>query len=304
MLGYALDALKNGLPSEFDFFYSLLGQACLHGMARVIKSECPNIPLSMIDLCASPSDEEKASLYEELTRVRYDLDESEIALKKGERFVRRLFPLHRDKAEKAATIELPASGGHYKVDKHRLNDSNQSHFCRVFESHVGEHEVEIAVVTAAMNFKDVINLMEILPKDAVLGGLTADRLGLEVAGIVLRIGNRVTHVKEGDTVIARVVEGFRGRVITAASYVFKKPECLSFAESGSPSLSFLGRLGIRCSILRALAEGEMVLIHSAAGGVGGAAIQIAQRAGAQIIATAGTKEKREYLTAIGHQTRL
>ena len=53
-----------------------------------------------------------------------------------------------------------------------------------------------------------------------------------------------------------------------------------------------------CQLAR-LGRGETVLIHSAAGGVGGAAIQLAQRAGANIIATAGTKEKRTALKQFG-----
>ena len=55
-----------------------------------------------------------------------------------------------------------------------------------------------------------------------------------------------------------------------------------------------------CHLAR-IARGETVLLHSAAGGVGGAAIQLAHRAGAIVIATAGTKEKREYLRQCGVQ---
>ena len=64
--------------------------------------------------------------------------------------------------------------------------------------------MEIAVRAAGLSYKDVLNATGSLPPNAVADGLTGHRLGLEVAGRVLRTGSSVEHVRQGDEVIARV----------------------------------------------------------------------------------------------------
>ena len=86
-----------------------LGQAVLHGMARVITNECANVPLTVVDLSASASRREVDSLAEELLHGRRDRDESEIALRGDERFVRQLVPVDRESAEQAASSKRPTS---------------------------------------------------------------------------------------------------------------------------------------------------------------------------------------------------
>src|SRR5439155_23114433 len=162
----------------------------------------------------------------------------------------------------------------------------------------GDGEVEIAVEAAALNFKDIMNAMGLLPENAVAGGLTAHRLGLEIAGRVLRTGRLVDHVHVGDEVMARVSEGFCGCVTTPGHYVIRKPECLTALQAAAVPLVYVTAWYSLCHLAR-MARGETVLIHSAAGGVGGAAIRLAQRTGAAVIATAGTKEKRAYLRQMG-----
>lgn len=275
-----------------------LGQAILHGMARVIKNEYPNVPVTVIDLSASVPPCEVDALYHELLHSRRDQDESEIALRGGDRYVRRLFPVDRDSAESAAVSMEAGYGGDYRAELRDPGVLDHIEFRRLPPIHAAEDEVEIAVEAAGLNFKDILNAMGILDENAVAGGLTARRLGLEVAGRVLRTGSGVRHVKPGDAVIARVAEGFRGRVLATAHCVTHRPEWLTPPQAAAVPLAFI-TAWYSLSYLARLARGETVLLHSAAGGVGGAAIQLAQRAGASILATAGTKEKREYLRQLG-----
>ncbi len=275
-----------------------LGQAVLHGMARVINNECANVPLTVIDLSASVSPSEVDALVEELLHSRRDRDESEIALRGEERFVRQLVAVDRASAEQAASTEEAGVGGAYRADPNEPGVLDQIVFRRVLPREPKEDEVEIAVQAAGLTFKDVMNAMRVLPEQAVAGGLTGPRLGMEVAGRVLRTGRRVVNVQAGDEVIARVDEGFRGRALALAHNVVKKPEQLTTLEAATIPLAFITAGYSLCHLAR-LARGETVLIHSAAGGVGGAAIQLAQRAGANVIATAGTKEKRAYLRQLG-----
>lgn len=277
-----------------------LGQAILHGMARVIKNECPNVPLTVIDLSTSIPSCEVEALHRELRNIRRDRDESEIAIRGEERFVRQLLPIDRDSAEQAATSDEAGFGGAFRAELSEPGMLDQIVFRRLPPSEPAEAEVEIAVRAAALNFKDIMNGMGLLPENAVAGGLTGHRLGLEVAGRVLRTGRQVWHVQAGDEVVARVAEGFCGRVTAPAHCVVLRPQRLTPMQAAAVPLVYITAWYSLCHLSR-MARGETVLIHSAAGGVGGAAIQLAHRAGATVIATAGTKEKRAYLRQMGVQ---
>ena len=275
-----------------------LGQATLHGMCRVIRNECANVPLQLIDLSGAISTCEVDSLLNELLHCRRDRDESEIALRGSDRLVRQLVPVDRDSAEQAACSEEAGVGGDFRADLREPGMLDQIVFRRIAPSDPGEGEVEIAIKAAALNFKDITNAMGLLPEHAVAGGFTAHRLGQEVAGTVLRTGSGVRHVRAGDEVIARVSEGFRGRVTAPARCVVRRPECLTPQQAAAVPVAYV-TAWYSLNHLARMSRGETVLIHSAAGGVGGAAIQLAQRAGAVVIATAGTKEKRAYLRQLG-----
>ncbi len=295
-----LFVVTNGAAGAVGDAHLDLGQALLHGMARVIKNECPNIPLTVIDLSEAIPQGEVELLLGELLHTRRDRDESEIALRGEQRFVRQLTPIDQHAAEQAAATEEMGVGGAYHADLSEPGLLEQIVFRRVGPGEVGQEDVEIAVEAAALNFKDIMNAMGVLPADAVAGGLTGHRLGLEVAGRVVRTGRLVQHVQPGDDVIARVAEGFCGRAITAGHCVVRRPAGITPTQAASLPVVCITAWYSLVHLAR-MARGETVLIHSAAGGVGGAAIQLAQRAGAIVIATAGTKDKQAYLRNLGVQ---
>jgi phthiocerol/phenolphthiocerol synthesis type-I polyketide synthase C len=275
-----------------------LSQAILHGMARVIRNECPQAPLTVVDLSTTIAPVEMDSLFHELLHRRLDCDETELALRGENRYVHQLVAVDRVGAAQRAATKEPGVGGAYRAELSVPGVLDQIEFRRLAPSRPEEDEVEIAVDAAALNFKDILNGMGVLSENAVAGGLTAHRLGLEVAGRVLRTGSLVKHVQIGDEVIARVAEGFRGRVTTPGHFVVRRPETLTHMQAAGVPLAYVTAWYSLCHLAR-IARNETVLIHSAAGGVGGAAIQLAQRAHATVIATAGTKEKREYLRRMG-----
>jgi NADPH:quinone reductase-like Zn-dependent oxidoreductase len=123
-------------------------------------------------------------------------------------------------------------------------------------------------------------------------------LGSECSGRVVAIGAEVGSIRVGDEVVAIAPGAFATYVIARASLAVPKPRALSFAEAAAlPNVLLtadwaLNRLG-------RLQAGERVLIHAAAGGVGLAAVRLAQRVGAEIFATAGSERKRAYLRSLG-----
>jgi myxalamid-type polyketide synthase MxaB len=92
--------------------------------------------------------------------------------------------------------------------------------------------------------------------------------------------------------------GFGAYLTISADQIAVIPECLSDEKAATiPSAFLTAHYALRC--LGRMSAGDRVLIHAAAGGVGLAAVQIAQRSGADIFATAGTPEKRAYLKSLG-----
>ena len=154
-------------------------------------------------------------------------------------------------------------------------------------------EVEIDVHAVGLNFRDVMIALGMYPK---LPGFVAE-IGSECAGRVVRVGADVDPALVGQDVV-----GFSNRVAAyncvAVGNVVAKPAALSFTDAATTIIATMtAEYGLRH--LAGLRAGERVVIHSAAGGVGLAAVQIAQAIGAEIIATTGTPQKREYLQSLG-----
>lgn len=111
------------------------------------------------------------------------------------------------------------------------------------------------------------------------------RLGLEISGTIAAVGAGVDGLVPGDDVIAAgQIGGYASRVIAAADQVFKKPASLSFDEAAGFLLT--GQTAVHLLEATNVAEGDTVLIHGAAGGVGLLATQLAKASGATVIATA------------------
>ncbi|KAK2042138.1 polyketide synthase [Colletotrichum somersetense] len=153
-------------------------------------------------------------------------------------------------------------------------------------------EVEFQTMATAVNFKDLA---------VMLGKIQETPVGLEAAGIVTRVGSGVTRFKPGDRVFGFTFNGaFSTYGRGAEGTLAKVPENLSFAEAAVIPIVYttaytclydIGGLDKRTR----RGKKPTVLIHAAAGGVGQAAIQLAQREGAEIFATVGSLEKRDFL---------
>ena len=163
---------------------------------------------------------------------------------------------------------------------------------------VEEGQVEIEVHAAGLNFRDVMWAMGLLPEEALSDGFAGPTLGLECAGIVRSLGPRVDGLAVGDRVMAFAPGSLSTRVVTIAEAVAPIPPETSFAEAATIPVTFVTAV-YALGHLAKLAAGERVLIHTASGGVGLAAIQYAKQRGAVVIATAGSEVKRAFLRLAG-----
>jgi NADPH:quinone reductase-like Zn-dependent oxidoreductase len=127
-------------------------------------------------------------------------------------------------------------------------------------------------------------------------------LGWDVAGVVDAVGLGVTRFAVGDEVFGMPLfprpAGAYAEAVTAPSRHFvQKPAGLSFLEAGALPLAWLTAWQAVVEVA-AVGEGQRVLVHAAAGGVGHLAVQIAKARGAQVIGTASAA-KHAFLTGLG-----
>ncbi|CUJ17446.1 type I polyketide synthase [Cognatishimia activa] len=159
-------------------------------------------------------------------------------------------------------------------------------------------EVEIEVAATGLNYRDVMWAMGLLPEEALETGFAGPTLGLECSGHVSRVGSQVADVSVGDAVLAFGPACFSSHLISDQSWVTKLPEDLPVDDAAAlPVAYFTAHYALET--LGQLQPEDTVLIHGGAGGVGLAAIAVAQKIGATVIATAGSPVKQQFLRELG-----
>lgn len=159
-------------------------------------------------------------------------------------------------------------------------------------------DIEVDIRATGLNFRDVMYALGLLSDEAIENGFAGATLGLEFAGEVTRVGADVTDYTAGDAVVGFGPACFSNRTLAKANALSKIPAGISYEGAATiPSTFFTVYYALHH--LARLQPGEKILIHGAAGGVGIAAIQIAQWIGAEIYATAGSQEKQDFLRLLG-----
>ena len=159
---------------------------------------------------------------------------------------------------------------------------------------LGPGEVRIAVAAAGVNFADVMARMG-LYQDAPK---TPCVIGYEVAGTILELGEGVTGLSHGQRVIAGTkFGGYASQVVVPASDVVALPDGLTFEQGAAIPVNYVTAWAALVAYSN-LQPGERVLIHSAGGGVGIAATQLAKRYGAEVYGTA-SPSKHERIAQLG-----
>ena len=158
----------------------------------------------------------------------------------------------------------------------------------------GDGEIRIRVRAAGVNFADILSRLGLYP-DAPKPPLV---VGYEVAGRVDGIGGSVTGIGDGDRVIALTrFGGYSDTVVVPAAQAFHFPHALSDAEAAAVPVTYL-TAALALYRMAALAAGEPVLVHTAGGGVGIAATQLARLRRATVIGTASAS-KHQALRSFG-----
>ncbi|KAI9737711.1 MAG: hypothetical protein M1818_005715 [Claussenomyces sp. TS43310] len=150
---------------------------------------------------------------------------------------------------------------------------------------LAEDYVEIEVRAIGLNFKDVMIAM---------GQLVNEHIGTECSGVVTQVGSKVSGLKIGDRVCAICEGSFASYIRCRATSVAQIEDSLPFETAATIPLIWCTAYYSLIDLGR-LERGESVLIHAAAGGVGQAAIILAQMIGAEIFVTVGSLDKKRHL---------
>jgi NADPH:quinone reductase-like Zn-dependent oxidoreductase/NADP-dependent 3-hydroxy acid dehydrogenase YdfG/acyl carrier protein len=278
-----------------------LHAAPLWGLGKVIALENPEMQCTRVDLPVLEGPEELDGLLQEILNSD---GEDQVVLREACRWVPRLVA----EAQETKTLEKAGKGkaqrklrapakGPYRVGINKAGtlDSVEIVSCEK-KNQLAPNEVELEVRAAGLNFSDVLKALGLYPG---LGDGPVP-LGIECSGMITRIGAEVKKYKMGDEVITVAPFCFGKYVVSLAADLMPKPPQISFEEAATIPVAFLTAYYSLVHLGR-IQKGERILIHAGAGGVGLAAIQIAQLYGCEIFSTAGSPEKRKYLQELGVQ---
>ncbi|KAH1426141.1 hypothetical protein KXW31_006867 [Aspergillus fumigatus] len=175
---------------------------------------------------------------------------------------------------------------------------NSLHYARHERKDLEKDEVEVEVYCAGLNFRDILVALGIVE-------LPVRLFGIEAAGIVTRVGADVSpdDLQVGDRVVCFCrKDAFSTYTTTLAAVCVRIPDSLTFDQAGTMLIPYFTAIHSMVNVGR-VTKGQSVLIHSACGGVGLAAIQVAQMLEADVYVTVGSEEKVKYLMENYHIPR-
>lgn len=276
--------------------------ALINGMARVIRAENPSADLTVLDV------EDGASVlsWEAINRLLEDVNsgickEAEYVERSGIIYTSRVLldtPINAAQQENTQGRDFQMQDLHehpscVRMVCERPGILESLNFTEVAEGDLPLEEdfVEIDMHAAGLNYKDVATSLGLVPENQYM-------LGLEGAGIIRRLGagKKAQKFHIGQRVVLIRRGSFGNKVQCPVEGVHAIPDWMTFEEAATLPVVYLAVIYGLFNLAN-IRKGNTVLIHSAAGGVGIAAMEICQYMGAEIFATVGTEDKRAYLIA-------
>ena len=241
------------------------------GMVRTAQAEHPG-RIVLVDVGEGESSDEAA------VQSALRLGEPEVAVRGGALFVPRLvrasggLPVGCGVAAGGGGWRLGVEGGGGVLEDLRVLDGEPAG-----GRELGVGEVRVAVRAAGVNFRDVLGALGMYPGEVSIGS--------EGAGVVLEVGPGVEDLAVGDRVMGLLEGAFGSVAITDRRFLVPVPAGWSWARAASVPIVYLTAF-YGLVDLAGVKEGERLLVHAAAGGVGIAAVQLAQHLGLEVWGTA------------------
>ena len=253
-------------------------QAALWGLGRNIINEEPVLRCRLVDYDGS-----EQAVHSLAGLLGTPIEEPELALRQGKFLASRLLPWSR-----SGHLAVPRATDFALAPTERGAIDN----LRLTETEVPPPDggyVQVRVQAAGLNFRDVLNVLGLYPGDP-------GPIGGDFAGTVTQLGDGVTGLEVGQRVYGFMQGAFSSRFNVPAQLLAPIPDGLGAVQAATiPAAALTARLAFDWAQLK---PGDRVLVHAASGGVGLAAIQMAQQHGAIVFATASTY-KRATLRKLG-----
>jgi NADPH:quinone reductase-like Zn-dependent oxidoreductase/acyl carrier protein len=248
------------LPGDTPGDGAQLAAATLWGFGHTVLNEYPAFRATLLDL-----DGDTAALLAELQGR--DSGEFQVAYRRGLRHVHRLVGYEPNAAAPEVELAIREYGQFSGIKPVPLTEVAPT----------GD-EIQVQVAAAGLNFKDVLNALGLLSE------FGEQPLGFECAGTVIATGPDATFAV-GDEVIINYLGLFKQKVTVPSAVAVRKPANIDMVQAaGVVSVYVTAYYALHR--LAGMKAGDKVLIHAAAGGVGQAAVALAQAAGARVFATA------------------
>ncbi len=269
-----------------------LSQAPLVSMIRTIANECSAYRMSQIDL----DDEALASPDPVVRSMLLDEEETEVVFRGDQRFVSRIERRTFEQLPAQKVAVTPDDDRNYVVTMNTPGLIDSVELREETPPQAGPDDAVIKIKAVGLNFRDVMAVTGLLPREAEEEAWL--NLGLEYGAVIESVGENVTGVKAGDRVMGMGRRCLQKRMTVPGDQLSVLPDHISYEQAATiPSVFVTAHYAL--NHVGNLKKGDRVLIHVATGGVGLAAIQLARLAGAEIFATAGSEEKRQYLRDLG-----
>jgi polyketide synthase 5 len=267
-----------------------LEQAGLRGLMRVIGAEHPHLRATQIDIDEDTDAEQLAR------QLLGRFEEDETAWREGQWYTARLCPAPLRPEERQTAVANHECDG-MRLQIRTPGDLDSMELVAFDRIPPGPGQIEVAVTASSINFADALVAFGRYP--SVEGRLP--QLGTDFAGVVTAVGPDVTDHRVGDQVGGVSADGCWGTfVICDANLAVALPPGVADAQAAAITTAH-ATAWYGLHELARITAGDRVLIHSATGGVGQAAIAIARAAGAEIFATAGSEQRRDLLRDMGIQ---
>ncbi|WP_434101058.1 SDR family NAD(P)-dependent oxidoreductase [Streptomyces malaysiensis] len=260
-----------------------LSNAAVWGLVRSAATENPG-RLLLVDLDRHA---ESATAAAGVVTAAMAVGEREVAVRTGQGLVPRLA-----RNASGRVLEAPAGTSAWKLGTTGGGTLDNLSLLPdpAAEAPLAPGYVRIAVRAAGLNFRDALIAIGMYPEDdATMGG--------EGAGVVLEVGPGVTDLAPGDRVMGMINASFGPIAIADRRQIVPMPRGWTFAQGASVPVVFLTAY-IGLVEIGKLRAGESILVHTATGGVGMAAVQLARHLGAEVYATA-SPGKWDTLRAMG-----
>ncbi|KAH8698372.1 putative polyketide synthase [Talaromyces proteolyticus] len=271
--------------------------ALVTGLARTVRNEVPGSEIRVLQINNTPLDSVSAWSKPILRLLQSTTADTEFTLEGGVFHITRIvedrtrnedlaIALGRQepKLTQTSLSEIP---GPVKLSIKNPGMLDSLYFEPDYtpETDLPAGQIEVDVKASGVNFRDVMVCMGQIPDSL---------LGFEGAGIVRRVGDNITNLQVGDRVCFLAHGSHRTIHRVPGEYAVRIPDEMSFEEA-SGVLFVHGTAWYGLVKIAQIKAGQTILIHAAAGGVGQAAVMLAQHYGLEVYATVGSQDKKQLI---------